>query len=50
MKVEKTATNWNVDRAAVGDSVDSVDLIVVAGTVGIVEKAEEAVVVGMGCG
>jgi hypothetical protein len=48
VEVEKTATNWNVDRAAVGDSVDSGYLIVVAGTVGIVEKAGgEAVVGGM---
>lgn len=47
---KRTATNWNVDRAAVVDSVDSavVDWIVVVGTVGIVEKAGEAVVVVVG--
>lgn len=50
---KRTATNWNVDRAVAVDSADSavVDLIVVVGTVGIVEKAREAVVaVGIGWG
>ena len=49
VEVEKrTATNWNVDRAAAVDSVDSAvaDLIVVVGTVGIVEKAGEVVGIG----
>lgn len=47
VKVEvgkRTVTNWNVDRAVAVDSA-VVDLIAVVGTVGIVEKAGEVVVV-----